>query len=301
MWATFFDDVEAPTPNDPAALPKSATPADLSDDEVARQAKTPRARVLKPRVVDGLSSSTGTDNGEDLIWRSKGKNKKVVEVVDGGKGKAQMGVDDKEEDIEESKEDDKNFTLQSPKASNGNELDDDLTRNVERGDLDSDLEFLRPRGMDFNACVEVDMDFDDDANRARAQSRAHRDRALMEQRIRGLSPLRGGWADVYQRRGFSNSHIWKARNSNNKRKKFSNSSSERKDCRSNDKRKACISRFKGEWICCGNSSISHSTTEGRADVLRQQRHQPQHDDCSSSRSSSKRMGSNSSNNNNTKD
>ncbi|GBG62506.1 hypothetical protein CBR_g30824 [Chara braunii] len=117
MWAAFFNDVEAPTSNDPA-------------------------------VQDA------------------------------------NGCGCEEEDIEESEEDDENFTLWSPRANDisndDNELDDDLTRNVERGYLDSDLEFLRPRGMDFNACVEVDKDFDDDADRARAQSLAHRDRALVE-------------------------------------------------------------------------------------------------------------------------
>ncbi|GBG92069.1 hypothetical protein CBR_g54324 [Chara braunii] len=205
MWAAFFNDVEAPTPNDPVASPRVVTPADLSDDKVAGRtnlAKTPRARVLWPHVVDGSSSSDNSDDGEDLIWRGKGNNKKVFEVVDGGKGKLQMDVDDEEQDTEESEEDYENFPLRSPRASDissdDNELDDDLTRNVERVYLDSDLEFLRPRGMNLNACVEVDKDFDDDADRARAQSLAHRDHALVEQRIReetakrSVAPLRGG-------------------------------------------------------------------------------------------------------------
>ncbi|GBG68337.1 hypothetical protein CBR_g2881 [Chara braunii] len=129
--AAFFNDVEAPTPNDPAVLPKVATPADLRDDEVARQANLkniPRARVMKPHAVDGLSSLDNSDDGEDLIWRGKGKNKKVVEVVDGGKDKAQMGVDDDEEDIEESDEDDENFTLQLPRASDMSSNDNELDR-----------------------------------------------------------------------------------------------------------------------------------------------------------------------------
>ncbi|GBG71315.1 hypothetical protein CBR_g8737 [Chara braunii] len=197
MWAAFFDEVEPPTPNDPAVLPRAATTADLSDDEVARRAnltKIPRARLMKPHVVDGSSSTDNSDDGEDLIWRGKGKNKKVV-VDDGegkaqmdGKGKAHIDVDDEEEDIDESEEDPENFTLRSPRASDissdDNELDDDLTRNMERGYIDSDLEFLRPRGMDFNACVELDKDLDDDAERARAQSLAHRDCAIVEQWIR---------------------------------------------------------------------------------------------------------------------
>ncbi|GBG63343.1 hypothetical protein CBR_g37701 [Chara braunii] len=188
MWAAFFDDVEAPPPNDPAALPKAATVADLTGDELVHQAnltKTPRARVLKHRAVDESSSSDSSDDGEDLIWRGKGKKKKLVEVLDDGKGKAQMGGNVEEENVEESEEDDENFTLRSPRASDmssdDDELDEALTRNVERGHLDSDF---GPRGMDFNARIGADTDLDDDADRARAQSLAQRDRALVEQRMR---------------------------------------------------------------------------------------------------------------------
>ncbi|GBG66782.1 hypothetical protein CBR_g68768 [Chara braunii] len=151
MWVAFFNDVEAPTPNDSAVLPKAATPTHLRwvcYEEV----------IVKSR------------DGYDLPAPSALK--------------AKMGVEDEEKDIEESEKDDENFTLRFPRASDMSNNDNDLARddylmhNVERDDLDSGLEFVRPRGMDFNACVKVDKDFDDNAKRARAQSLAYRDRAL---------------------------------------------------------------------------------------------------------------------------
>ncbi|GBG83217.1 hypothetical protein CBR_g36831 [Chara braunii] len=59
MWAAFFDDVEAPPPNDPAALPKAATVADLTGDELQRQQQhqqhqEPVQDGLQQQQEDGL-------------------------------------------------------------------------------------------------------------------------------------------------------------------------------------------------------------------------------------------------------
>ncbi|GBG65664.1 hypothetical protein CBR_g51964 [Chara braunii] len=175
MWVAFFDNVEAPPPDDPAALPKAATVADLTGDKLVHQpnlTKTHRASVLKHQAVDESSSLDSSDDGEDLPLRCKGNKKKVVGVLDGGKGKAQMGADVEEEEVEESEVDDENFTLWSPRASDvssyDDELDEAVTCNVERGHLDSDLEFSVPRKMNFNAHIGAKMDLDDDTDKVRA-------------------------------------------------------------------------------------------------------------------------------------
>ncbi|GBG85612.1 hypothetical protein CBR_g40340 [Chara braunii] len=190
MWANFFD-ADAPPPlADPDIV---ADDGEMSAEEVARRLrlrKTSSARVLKVGKVDESSDTDNSDDGEDLVWRGKGKKRKDVECLDGachGKGKAQVEEVDDDGDSHEEDEVDEivtaEFALRTPSESDEDSDDDpsedDMTLRQDAGQMDSDLQFLLPRTCDSRNATQTE----DEAARAHAQALAKRDHAIVMQRV----------------------------------------------------------------------------------------------------------------------
>ncbi|GBG84062.1 hypothetical protein CBR_g37937 [Chara braunii] len=87
-----------------------ADDGEMSAEEVARRLrlrKTSSARVPKVGKVDESSDTDNSDDGEDLVWRGKGKKRKDVECLDGAchqEGKAEVEEVDDDGDSHEEDE-----------------------------------------------------------------------------------------------------------------------------------------------------------------------------------------------------
>ncbi|GBG59722.1 hypothetical protein CBR_g54825 [Chara braunii] len=145
--------------------------------EAAVDMMTPVYDLLRQMDKSGTAPYYDTDNsddGEDLVWRGKGKKRKDMECLDGachGKGKAQVEEDDDGDSHEEDEVDEivtAEFALRTPSESDEDSDDDpsedDMALRQDASQMDSDLEFLLPRTCDSPNATQTE----DEAARAYA-------------------------------------------------------------------------------------------------------------------------------------
>ncbi|GBG75076.1 hypothetical protein CBR_g19589 [Chara braunii] len=165
MWANFFDEDVPPPLVDADIVPDDG---ELSAEEVARRLrfrKTASARVPKVGKVDESSDTDSSDDGEDLVWRGKGKKQKDVECLDGASRRERKAPMEEFDDDGDSHEEDEveemnsaAFALHAPLESDedSDDDDDDMTLRQDAGQMDSDLEFLLPRTRDSHNAMQTE-------------------------------------------------------------------------------------------------------------------------------------------------
>ncbi|GBG88132.1 hypothetical protein CBR_g46621 [Chara braunii] len=166
MWADFFG-ADAPPPiADPDILPDDMQP---TADEVARRdrlRKAPHGRIPKVGRLDDSSASDSSDDGEDLVWKGKGKKSKEESLAAPAYAKGEALVEAEEygeDEEEEDRDEDMDFGLRSDVAAPANAKGKALVEAEEYGE-DEEEEEDRDEDMHFRlrSDVEPDDDFDDD-------------------------------------------------------------------------------------------------------------------------------------------
>ncbi|GBG75345.1 hypothetical protein CBR_g19978 [Chara braunii] len=144
----------------PDILPDDMQPTANEVGRRDRLRKAPHGRIPKVGRVDDSSASDSSDDGEDLVWRGKGKKSKEKKSLAGptdAKRKAPVEEEEYGEDgEEEDRDEDMDFGLRSEVESDDDFNDDDdegadtVTMRPETGHFDSDLEFLVFRNRNAN-------------------------------------------------------------------------------------------------------------------------------------------------------
>ncbi|GBG89308.1 hypothetical protein CBR_g49018 [Chara braunii] len=192
-------------------LPDDAQP---SSEEVARRERLRKAsqgRIPVVGRVDDDSDIDSSDDGEDLVWRGKGKKRKDL-VPNDPKGKGQVVEEDYEEEKEMEDKDDETVYGIRPKGDSDEDSDDDdngdtedpVTMRQQTYQLDSDIDFLMPREAAHRGGYMVDEV--DAAARAAAQ-------ALAKRGTRGANNTSG--VGTGNRSGNSSSSGYNGNNNNN--------------------------------------------------------------------------------------
>ncbi|GBG80015.1 hypothetical protein CBR_g30276 [Chara braunii] len=82
MWADFFGADDPLLAADPVIHPDDAQPSAEKVAQRDRLRKVPYGRLPKVGRVDESSETGNSDDGEDLVWRGKGKKRKEKEYTD---------------------------------------------------------------------------------------------------------------------------------------------------------------------------------------------------------------------------
>ncbi|GBG87007.1 hypothetical protein CBR_g44461 [Chara braunii] len=181
LWASFFDDGQAPPLEDLAILPPGAPIAEGELVACDRLSKTPIDGVPKVGRLDESSCSDDSDDGEDLVWRGKGV-KKRDEVVKNGKAPTvgeEEGHDRNGE--EENMEQEEAGEEEEEKIDFGLRSYNDSDKSKDNNEIDNNLPNLHEFGY-FDSSLRVGLD-DDEAERRAAQALAQTDRAIVMQRM----------------------------------------------------------------------------------------------------------------------
>ncbi|GBG67037.1 hypothetical protein CBR_g78818 [Chara braunii] len=174
LWATFFDEPEAPPVANDVAKDRREVDKEEEAARVARLKKIPKGRL--PAGL--LSDDSGSSDNEDSLWCDKADNR--VHRARGGKGKGKAAVVEDEEDEWDDDDDD-------------DDTDSDFEIRPCTGCTDSDTDGGRTDLWDVpEATSHLDNDDDlivedsearDRRVRAEAQSLADRDRVMVQQRM----------------------------------------------------------------------------------------------------------------------
>ncbi|GBG89104.1 hypothetical protein CBR_g48815 [Chara braunii] len=182
VWASFFDEAEAPSPNDDPILPG---PLVQDEEELRRQSnlrKTPKGRIP---VGGGLEDSDTESSNEEIIWSDKPRETRALlqrsakgeDVVDLDYAESEEDDEDVDGDGDHEEEDavyDPNFVDLPPTHHS----DEENNAAFEDG---SDLECW---SVEQQSCALASTSRDN-VDRAAAKAMANgRDRLLVQQRVR---------------------------------------------------------------------------------------------------------------------
>ncbi|GBG92192.1 hypothetical protein CBR_g54637 [Chara braunii] len=173
LWATFFDEPEAPLEANDAAKDRREVDKEEEAARVARPKKIPKGRL--PAGL--LSDDSGNSDNEDLAWCDKVDNR--VHRARGGKGKGKAAVVEDEEDEWDDADDDdtdSDFEIRPHTGCTDSNTDGG------RADLWDVPEATCHLYNDDDLIVE-DSEARDRRVRAEAQSLADRDHVMVQQRM----------------------------------------------------------------------------------------------------------------------